>query len=335
MGPLKNAGAFDMDAKKDLPALIVNPEAKKVKRKFFPDNPFWEKVLPKERIWVTRSPEEVPLDLAEIQAEGINRIAILGGDGTLQIVLTHLIKTWSGPLPDVIPLHGGTINTLCHNLGLDSDPVRELSRYVDDLEQGRSMHVAHKNLIRVTEQGARDHYGFTFANGVFFRAFADYYKNPQPGVKDAIKVTAVGLLSGLLPSASKRNRLRPIKARITHNQDVWMDGEVRVIAASALENPVLWFKPFPHELNGRPAFHFVANAMDAKEIIRNAWPLMRGRASHPKHIIEQVDHIEARTDTGYILDGEVYPIEKETGIRISIGPAVGFMMPAAEARRAA
>jgi len=304
--------------------LIVNPRARKVKKRFLPGNRFWEGLVPDERTWITDDFEELESALKQAREKGMARLALLGGDGTHHLCLTFLVRTWTPPYPEIIPLPGGTMNALCKNLGIKAAPREILQSVVS----GGTGCTVTKNLIRVSHSGL-DRYGFTFANGIIYNAFADYYRAPDPGVTDAVRATVVSLASGLLAKDSPANRLRPVNARVRADGEIVADGNVRVITASTLDNPVLWFKPFPYELNGLPAFHCVINRMDAKDIIMNAWSLMRGKARHPAHFIGELSRLEIQTDQGYILDGEIYEVKGPETINVTVGPAMKFMGPAA------
>ncbi|MFO8055663.1 MAG: diacylglycerol kinase family protein [bacterium] len=306
--------------------LIVNPRAWKVKKRNLEDPGWWRGLVPDENVWVTHDLDVLDRALAEARDKGVTHLAMVGGDGTLQVTLTHLISLWKDNPPAILPLPGGTMNALCSNLSIKGTPEEVLSRSMKALDRGRSS-VAGKHLIHLTENDEVDRYGFTFANGVFFRAFGDYYRAAEPGIKDAVRVTIAGLASGVLPSTSEWNRLRTVDARVVHKNDVLADGPVRVITASTLDNPVLWFKPFPTMLNGRPSFHCIVNRMDAKDLLWNAWPLMRGKKTHPRHFVDQLDEIEIETDQGYILDGEVYDLSGKNNIKITAGPAFSFLVP--------
>ncbi len=311
--------------------LIINPRAWKVKKRNLQETEWWRGIIPEENVWITHDLDVLDRALVEARDKGVDHLAIVGGDGTLQVTLTHLVGLWQTKPPVILPLPGGTMNALCVNLGIKGTPEQVLQNGMKSLDRGQST-IAGKYLIHLNENDEVDRYGFTFANGVIFRAFGDYYRAAEPGIKDAVRVTIAGLASGFLPSTSERNRLRTVQARVAHKDQVLADGSVRVVSASTLDNPVLWFKPFPMELNGRPSFHCVVNRMDAKDLLLNAWPLMRGKKTHPRHYVDQLDELEIEMDQGYILDGEVYDLSGKNTIKITTGPAFSFLVPAREMR---
>jgi len=315
-----------MEKQEPIKGLIVNPRAWKVKKRDLEAPGWWRGIVPDENVWITHDLDVLDQALIEASDKGVTHLAIVGGDGTLQVTLTHLIKLRQKGTPAILPLPGGTMNALCTNLFIKGTPEEILAKAMTGPDKG-NVSLAGKHMIHVVENDSTERYGFTFANGVIFRAFGDYYRAAEPGIKDAVRVTLSGLASGLLPADSPSNRLRTVEARVEHKGEVLADGEVRVISASTLDNPVLWFRPFPQTLDGLPSFHCVVNSMDMKDLLRNAWPLMRGKKTHPRHFVDQLDEIDIEIDQGYILDGEVYDLPEKSNIKISTGPAFSFMVP--------
>ena len=65
---------------------------------------------------------------------GIEVIAVNGGDGTVQAVLTALgRRPQAGPLPKLAVLSGGMTNVIAKDVGLDGQPAKALSRLIADM----------------------------------------------------------------------------------------------------------------------------------------------------------------------------------------------------------
>ncbi len=65
---------------------------------------------------------ELPALCDQLCAQGVDLIAICGGDGTGQIVLTTLHDRHLAagkPTPAIVLLRGGTMNTVARNLGIE------------------------------------------------------------------------------------------------------------------------------------------------------------------------------------------------------------------------
>ena len=73
-------------------------------------------------ICVTESPEHLAGAGREAAATGRQRIFVLGGDGTFQVLINAVQEFRGGPILGIIPAGGG--NDLAASLGLPPDPLR-------------------------------------------------------------------------------------------------------------------------------------------------------------------------------------------------------------------
>ena len=306
--------------------LIINPRAFKVRTHYLQKRAFWVGCLPEEHIWIPNGINALQKDLEKVCELGADYLAILGGDGTIHMTLSKLIPLWSGSLPTIVPLQGGTINALCGDLGVSTTAEVALAEMMEVLIGRGSPRVVTKHLIHIQDTLGNDRYGFTFANGVMYRGFSDYYRTKTPDAFDAVRATMNVLGSAFLPADSPRNLLKSIPMHVISRGEDLANGPVRVIAVSTLENLVLWFRPFPTELNGQPEFHCLVNRMGAYEIALNAWSLMRGRCRHPGHHVTKTDDLVIKTNEGYLIDGEMFHLSEPMEIRFKLGPAVNFVV---------
>lgn len=307
--------------------LVINPHARQVKKNYLAHNRrFWEALLRPEEFELPEGMDKVKDAIARHLDRGVNTLGIIGGDGTINLVLSELLKMDPSRAIAIIPFRGGTINALCNNLGNRDAPEETLKKYLGISPSNRVQ--TYKRLIRVEESGEGNsqlRYGFSFANGALVRAYNDYYKSKNPGfgvaLKIILKIFATGMVSlgygqGVLASVD-------MKVRIPDRMD--REGKFRVVVASVLDNPTLWWKPFGHELNGQPAFHYLVNSMATHELAWNLWDLFNGRANHPSHRVGQTSEVRVESDAGYILDGEVFGVDKKLKVRITLGPALKFL----------
>lgn len=142
-----------------------------------------------------------PAALAEELAQRkVARVAICGGDGTGQALLSALLPAYraSGNTPPaIVPLGGGTINTIARNLGVRGSPEQILARLVATLDAGAALPTIRHPLVTVN--GRR---GFLFAAALGARFLELYYDTREPGparaARLAIQVSASALLGGAL-----------------------------------------------------------------------------------------------------------------------------------------
>lgn len=66
-----------------------------------------------------------------LPAQGITHVGIIGGDGSISLVLAALARHFpANSLPRILILRGGTVNVLAGNLGLKGHPAQILRDFV-------------------------------------------------------------------------------------------------------------------------------------------------------------------------------------------------------------
>ena len=76
------------------------------------------------------------------------------------------------------------------------------------------------------------------------------------------------------------------------------------------------------ELNGKPQFHYLANAMTNPEVVLNMFDLFIGRSHHARHVVENAEKLMVECDTGYVLDGDLFSVGRPLKIKIDLGPVL-------------
>jgi len=307
--------------------LIINPYAKRVQKRYIATNRrFWEALLaPGEYVLPDRA-DKVKDAIAALLDRGITSLGIIGGDGTVHLVLSELLKLNPNRLPAILPFRGGTINALCNNLGNRDTPEDTLKKLMGIIPSHRIQ--SYKHLLRLEEK-AKGHselrFGFSFANGALVKAYNEYYKAENPGLAAALKIIFKIFATGMVSMGGGPGIIAPVEMKVQIPGRVDREGKFRVVVASVLENPTLWWKPFGQELNGRPAFHYLVNSMATHTLVWNMWDLFIGKAQHPEHSVGQASEVRVVCDAGYIMDGEVFGVGSKLSIRISLGPALKFL----------
>src|SRR5262245_52835020 len=91
--------------------------------------------------WVreTGSFELLDAVAAEFRDRGVSVVAVCGGDGSFSRVLTTLLRTYDQqPLPLLLPLRGGTMNTIARGVGAPRTTAeRAVQNVVARLRAGR------------------------------------------------------------------------------------------------------------------------------------------------------------------------------------------------------
>jgi hypothetical protein len=307
--------------------MIINPHAKQIKKQYLEKNRlFWEALLKPEQYLLPDGMDKVKAAISAMLDRGVNTLGIFGGDGTINLVLSELLKMQRNPLPAILPFRGGTINALCNNLGNRDTPEDTLKKFLGITPAHRLQ--TYKHLIRLEERAGADcelRYGFSFANGALVRAYHEYYHYKNPGLGAAVRIILKIFGTGMVSLGYGKGVLAPVDMKVQIPGKVDCEGKFRVVVASVLENPTLWWKPFGHELNGQPAFHYLVNTMATYELAWNMWDLFNGRTNHPAHSVGQTGEVKVEGNGGYILDGEVFGVDKKLALTITLGPALKFL----------
>lgn len=273
--------------------------------------------------------------LIRFAADGVDYLAIDGGDGTIRDVLTRGARHFGDHWPELIILPNGKTNALALDLGIPDgwnlvdalkaigggSPVRRVTR--------------HPLLLEKAEEASSQHMGFLFGAGVFNAAINTGQMAHRFGAFQSFAI-AVTALSGLgqaffgLGKGAWR-QLAPMKIRddvtgeeVPHSGHVSHD--LRYFAGfSTLENFPLGMQPFGRNSSGLR--YLVLDAALRKVIMR--LPALLAGMEGP-HLAGLGVHrgkgeaFDLELGDTFILDGEAF----EPGhYRLRLGPALSFIVP--------
>lgn len=168
----------------------------------------------------TQTLSELELAAQRIRQERTDILVIAGGDGTIHHTLTKVLREHERspgtPLPQILIIPIGTMNTVATTIGLTRHPAVRLAELVAaKLHENRPLDHVHLNPMRVN-----DEYGFLYGSGLVVNFLEKYYEDRENrGPKRAIKVIlgTLGneLLSLITFRKSKQILTRPVHAKIT------------------------------------------------------------------------------------------------------------------------
>jgi hypothetical protein len=304
--------------------LIVNPSARGVKRRYLQREPFWQRLVPPEFVRVTGSLDELDQAIAGFREAGVRSVAVLGGDGSAHHLVDAVVRGYSEPdLPMLLVLAGGTMNGLPKALNTGGNPEHVLQAILAALAGGTPA-VRARHVLRVTDgRDGRVRYGFSFANGVVYRVARRYYRSAEPGMLDMLRASLLPIKAALFGGRFDDH----VKIDLHGDGEPWLPGELHTVVASVLENPLFWFTPFGVGLGDPAVVHLCATSMRAREMAPRLWSILRGRCEHPRLRVGHVREALVRGDTGYFLDGDLYPCDGVVDVRITVGPRVRFLIP--------
>lgn len=273
----------------------------------------------------------VPGALAALARDGVEILVLNGGDGTVQLALTHLFGPGaSGWRPWIAPIRGGRTNMTAIDLGARRDAVRGLAGLLEAVREGRlAERVRVRSVLRV-ELAEGVHLGMCLGAGVLHRAVALTHRAFPDG--RAQGVFGAGVVTGVLLARAAvggvRGVLSPDKMRVALDGVSQPPGEILLALATTLERLFLRMRPF---WGREPApVRVTTIAARAPGLWRAAPGILRGRPSPRRrsengYTSRNVHELVLQLDAGLVLDGELFDPHPDRVVRVGAVEGVRFL----------
>jgi hypothetical protein len=265
--------------------------------------------------------------LARFASEGIDYLAIDGGDGTVRDVLTWGAAAFGDDWPPLIVLPKGKTNALAADLGLP--PQWDLDRALERAEAGS---FAHRRTLVVAEDGdpqARVQ-GFMLGAGVFTRSIALGQSAHRWGAFNALAVvvTTFWTLAQAFFAGAGNPWRQPTGLCLTDEGGAPLAGgadQRYVLLASTLENFPMGLKPFGAMRKGLKLA--ILDRPWRKSLLRVPAVAFGRQPRRPERLGYHwlaLDSYVMTLEDRFILDGEAFP---PGAYRVSQGPELRFVVP--------
>ncbi len=270
-------------------------------------------------VFETRNLDELP-ELAErFIKEGFELLAVNGGDGSLHLALSAFIKVYRDRLlPRVIPLRGGTMNTMPNSLKLKGKTLDICKKAVELHRTKQPFEIFKQPLVRLNEK-----YGFMSGAGLAANFLDAYYSGTGTGPVAGAKVIARALSSAITRGQYAKRLFEPAKAKITADGETVPFQEFTAILGCTIREIGLGFTPTPHAYDKEGHFQFIATRIKLLSVIPRLPKLYFGKdIIHPDLLSRVVRDvlIKPLDNMRYMVDGELY--ETEEPIQMSVGPTI-------------
>jgi diacylglycerol kinase (ATP) len=281
--------------------------------------------------WVreTESLERLAEVAAESRRQSVDLVAVCGGDGTVARTLSALVREYGGePLPDILPLRAGTMNTIARAMGCPAwRPERMLAQVVAGYRNGGALDSTQHQLLRVN--GAD--YGFMVGVGVPVGFLRVYYARPWQGAGVAARVLAELGASALVGGRRAAELFRPIRVRLLCDGEAARFERLTVIYASSIEDIGLGFRPTYRARERRGFFHVFAGSLGARGLLFCLPRIWLGAPTRSRRVHDALVRrlvIEFREPNFYMIDGDVMePVQR---LVVEEGPIVRVIRRQAE-----
>lgn len=279
----------------------------------------------------SRSLDDLPTIARRFRDEGVEILALSGGDGTGSATLTAFAEVYgANPLPTAALLRGGTMNTVANSLGVPRRRPRALLRRLVGLARG-AQEDAEALLDTVTVHPLRvdGRLGFLFGVGVVYQFLAAYYAagKGHPTPVTAAKVLARGIGSVAVGGPYARAMTAPVELDVSVDGVGWLRQPYLTVAAGAVDQIGLGFRPFYQAGTVPGRFHLLGITGSAGAFTRALPRVHRGLSVGPEVAAEALAQraLVASPEGGldYMVDGDLF--RASAPVTVELGPPVEIL----------
>ena len=287
--------------------VITNPKAKKNLKRPWIKDALQRIIGDTGQVYETRSIDELPALAHEFIRKGIDLLAVNGGDGTTHIALTHFIPIYQSkgaPLPKLLSLRGGTMNTISNSIKHKGKGEDILSSVVRKYKAGESVETVRQPVLHIN-----DRYGFMWGYGVVGNFLEQYYKGTVLGPWQAFKTVARIAASMFLRTSLSKQVFAtyPSVLEIDGKKYDLPDCSV-IMACSILEvglGAMLTYRAYE-----KPGYmHIRSASLRPYQVVPWIGHLYLGKRIPDERMLDELAreaHIKIQGRPPYTIDGELY-----------------------------
>jgi diacylglycerol kinase family enzyme len=274
------------------------------------------------------TPDALERAVERFRRDGVDVLGVNGGDGTGHYVLTAFARAYGdAPLPPVLLLRGGAMNTVAHGHGLRGGPEGILSDFLLRRRHGFPLRTVSRDLLSVSADGAPARNGFIWGTGAIVTFLERYYASPwaSPALAAVLVARAIG--SAVVGGAFAASLTRRAPLRVVTDGDEWPDGSYLALAASTTPDIGFGFLAFPR-CGEQPGFFHAVGVTGTLGQLALALPRLRRGAPWRRRLAQDEIARELVVEGDrprFTIDGDLY--EAERTVTITTGPAVELVLP--------
>ena len=301
-------------------------------------------ILPRIRAYCAEHPDifhyeveavdQIDDALASISRVRPRVLVINGGDGTVQAALTalHHGRQFGDTPPPVAVLPNGKTNLIAQDLGWKGDPVEALRHIVAIADRELAAHVVQRELIALSEGGARPVLGM-FMGGAGLADAMLYCRNSiyplgLPNGLSHVLATLASFITVLFGITARFLPKTPLPMRVSLDSRR-REGRFAVLIVTTLEQMLVGTRA---DIGSR-GLKLMTVDRSAMAIVRAFFAGLTGRVGKQQFTgvhIASGDHIRIESDASdVILDGEIFHAERGRPITLSSTAPMPFLRQAA------
>jgi diacylglycerol kinase family enzyme len=274
------------------------------------------------------TPDELARVVERFRASGVDVVAVNGGDGTGHFVVSELARAYGdAPLPKILLLRGGSMNTVASGHGIAGRPDRILGEVLDRRRRGFPLRTAARDLLRVAADGAEPRHGFIFGTGAIVAFLDRYNRTPATSPVRAALLVVRGVCSTIVGGPFAEALGRRERLRVATDGDEWEDASYLAVAAASTPEAGFGFRAF-HRCGEQPgSFHAVGVTGSLVQLALSLPRLRRGRPWRRRVAQDEVARelvLEGEAPR-FTIDGDLYAAART--VRVETGPPVEIVLP--------
>lgn len=274
------------------------------------------------------TPDELSRAVERFRAARIELLGVNGGDGTGHYVLTAFARAYGEePLPGVVFLRGGAMNTVAHGHGIRGGPERILRAVLARRRDGAPLPRVSRDLLEVRADGGEARYGFIFGTGAIVTFLEAYYATGHPSPATAALLVGRALASALAGGRFAASLTRRQALRVVTDGEEWPDGSYLAVAAGSTPDIGFGFRAF-QRCDEQPGFFHAVGVNGSVLQLAGSMPRLLLGAPWRRGVAQDEVARELLVEGDaprFTIDGDLYAAERT--VRIRTGPAVDIVLP--------
>jgi diacylglycerol kinase family enzyme len=303
-----------------IPGILCNPAGGRIKNHLEATRRAL-KSLPASMYLEAATATEIRDSIRLFSDSGLNLLILAGGDGTVHCALTHLFRLWEGELPAIAVIPGGTTNMTALDLGISKRPLACIARLAAALAQPDTRYYTMRRVLRIEQGLDTKLFGMFFGCGLIPHGVKYFHRRVrQYGLTNEFAggMVMLGYLFGFL--------LRPAGLPAIH-LTLFMDGRsfekhgCLAAFATTLDRLLLGIRPYRRLKKGSLFFTTIDNTM--KSVWSTLISMLTGNGGCNTNTchLAHTERLELLFDGDFIVDGELYNAQRQSGPIIITGTA--------------
>ena len=279
-----------------------------------------------------QTPQDVLETLLHFARRNVDLLAVNGGDGTVQAVLTHLFHNQPfGAMPILAVLQSGTTSMTARDVGFTGSRVKSLKKLFKWAAAGDGdPQIIQRPVLQVQSPGHPTRYGMFFGTAAIYQGIQYFHRKVNTkGLKGEMG-PGLTILRFLWAAARQRSDFIPaVPVSVAIDDQPPQPLDSFVVLVSTLER--LFLGLYPYWGNETGPLHYTALRARPRYLMRALPAILRGRKGlhgTPENgfYSHNVHEIKLNLDSGFTLDGQLYkPETRQEPTVVRYGGTASFM----------